>query len=77
MKFLFSIVLLATLMVLASAIVCKKDTCSKIKCKEVDEKQCSSNGDEYTERGGVCGCCPMCIKLLSKSIIQWIIHVIN
>lgn len=77
MKFLFSIVLLATLMVLASAIVCKKDTCSKIKCKEVDEKQCSSNGDEYTKRGGVCGCCPMCIKLLSKSIIQWIIHVIN
>lgn len=67
MKFLLTIVLLASFLVLSLAVVCIKDTCSRVRCRQVTFEQCSLNGLEYEQHGGYCGCCSACIKLLSKS----------
>ncbi|KAF8782887.1 hypothetical protein HNY73_013120 [Argiope bruennichi] len=46
----------------ASAIVCPKNYCEKIKCKEVS---CSSD-QKYTEHATFCGCCPACLNIIQK-----------
>ena len=58
---------MVSLLALSLAAVCIKDICSRVRCRQVTVEQCSSNGLEYDQHGGYCGCCSACIKLLSKS----------
>lgn len=69
MKFVLSILLVFCLLDFSLAFVCTKNTCSRVRCKQVTLENCRSNDQEYEEHGGWCGCCPVCITLLGKLIM--------
>ncbi|GFS99695.1 uncharacterized protein NPIL_672711 [Nephila pilipes] len=46
----------------ADAAVCRKDTCSTVRCKAAECKK-----DEiFVEKGGYCGCCDACRKIIKE-----------
>lgn len=69
MKFILIIVLVSCVLDFSLALVCTKNACSRIRCKQVTYEDCRSNGQEYVEHGGWCGCCSVCMTLLGKLIM--------
>ncbi|GFQ82014.1 uncharacterized protein TNCT_291921 [Trichonephila clavata] len=57
---MFKILLLVFVgIAVTEAIVCTKDTCARIRCKNVTEKECNEN-QVFVKKGGTCGCCDAC-----------------
>ncbi|XP_023213179.1 fungal protease inhibitor-1-like [Centruroides sculpturatus] len=50
--------------VIAQAIVCPKDACKYVKCKDTDG--CREGNGIIKEKGGVCGCCDICVTILNE-----------
>lgn len=68
MKAVIILLTLACVMVAVYGIACTKEICESAKCDQtVTLASCSTPSMEYRPRGGFCGCCPICVKLLGKS----------
>ena len=54
----------------AFAYKCDPHVCTRIMCAQVKEAECQAKGPEFhmMEAAGFCGCCPACVKFLSKSM---------
>ena len=71
--FLFALLLVAlTWATGEAAILCEKDTCKVLQCDpEITQAKCVARGAagkfEFREKGGSCGCCSICVQILSKS----------
>lgn len=53
----------------SQAILCTEDYCNGKTCPEVTEETCKTKSDypgqyRFEKKGGVCACCPTCIKVI-------------
>ena len=61
---MFNFICFASIVVCVGAIVCPSDICDRMDCAIVDETSCS--GGIISRQGGLCGCCDVCLKEISK-----------
>lgn len=72
-----AVIIIMSFVALSLAIVCRPNYCQSVTCKPIDQDDCVQNGGIFHLKGGFCGCCPSCPRLLSKFWNGWLVRLVR